>query len=483
MILLTHGYFIAEDEKEQQIMKPYPPLGLLYVSAYLKENGYENTIFDSTFSSKEKLQNFLLEEQPKIVAFYTNIVTKLNVLSLIKFIRNKKKLQHTKIILGGPDLTYNIENYLNAGAHFLVIGEGEQTMLELVSVLYKNKSQEIRDKIQEGQILQNSKLYDFVALQKIDGIAFRKNEETIQTPARQKLKDLSELPLPNRAGIDLHKYLEVWKDRHGKNTISVSTQRGCPYTCKWCSTAVYGQSYRRRPAKKVVEELQILQKEYNPDSIWFVDDVFSVSHKWIREFHAEVIQKNIIIPFECITRAERLNDEILQLLKEAGCFRIWIGAESGSQRIIDKMDRRVDVNVVRETIQKANKIGIETGTFIMVGYPSETESDIYETIHHLKIANPSQFTITVAYPIKGTSLYTETEQDFTKQLNWNTSTDRDIDFKRKYSRKYYDYAVRKIVNEVNYHKEISKTKDKNLTKAIKLKTKSILAGVLMKISK
>jgi len=460
MLLLTHGYFIEEDVKEQQIMKPYPPLGLLYISAYLHENGIKNTLFDSTFSSKEKLKEFLLENQPKIVAFYTNLVTKLNVLSLIKFIKSQDILKKTKIILGGPDITYNIENYLAADADYLVIGEGEQTMLELFHAIKSNNS-----------------------LQNIAGIAFRNNGKTVQTPARQKIKDLNNLPLPNRAGIDLQQYLNVWKKHHGKSTISVSTQRGCPYTCKWCSTAVYGQSYRRRPAKKVVEELLFLQKEYNPDSLWFVDDVFTVSHKWIKEFHTEVNKQHCIIPFECITRAERLNDEILQLLKESGCFRIWIGAESGSQRIIDKMNRRVDVNVVRNTIQKANKLGIETGTFIMVGYPTETEKDIYETINHLKVSNPTHFTITIAYPIKGTSLYTEIEKDFTRQLDWTKTTDRDIDFKRKYHRKYYDFAVRKIVNEVNYHKEILKGEDKNLVNALKLKSKSILASAVMKLFK
>jgi radical SAM superfamily enzyme YgiQ (UPF0313 family) len=475
MILLTHGYFIAEDDKEQQIMKPYPPLGLLYISAYLKVHAYENTIFDSTFSSKTKLKAFLLENRPKIVAFYVNIVTKLNVLSLISFIKNDLTLKHTKIILGGPDLTYNVENYLNNGADFLVIGEGEQTMLELVSYLIKNKTTEIKN-----DVVNHIKIEK---LNNINGIAFRENDKIIQTPARQKLKDLSELPLPNRAGIDLQKYLDVWKSRHGKNTISVSTQRGCPYTCKWCSTAVYGQSYRRRPAKKVVEELQLLKQNYNPDSIWFVDDVFSVNHKWIREFHSEVIKQKVVIPFECITRAERLNDDILKRLKEAGCFRIWIGAESGSQRIINKMDRRVDVNVVREIIQKTNKIGIDTGTFIMIGYPTETETDIYETIHHLKVSNPTQFTITLAYPIKGTALYDETETAFTKPLKWHNSTDRDIDFKRKYKRKYYDYAIRKIVNEVNYYKETLKGKKRNFTKLAKLKTKSVIATIGMKLYK
>ena len=130
--------------------------------------------------------------------------------------------------------------------------------------------------------------------------------------------------------------------------MTISTQRGCPYTCKWCSTAVYGQSYRRRPAKLVVEEMAMLKKQYNPDAIWFVDDVFTVSHKWLDSFFEEIERQQVNIPFECITRAERLNKDILSKMKKAGCFRIWIGAESGSQKIVDHMDRRVDINQVKE---------------------------------------------------------------------------------------------------------------------------------------
>ena len=190
------------------------------------------------------------------------------------------------------------------------------------------------------------------------------------------------------------------------------------------------------------------------------------------------MKQNAQIRFECITRAERLNDEILRLLKEAGCFRIWIGAESGSQKIIDAMDRRVDVNHVKKVIQDTNAMGIQTGTFIMLGYPGETEEDITETIEYLKDANPTLYTITVAYPIKGTSLYNEIEDRITAQPDWETSTDREIDFKRTYSRKYYQYAVSKVVNEVEFHKA-----SKNSLKALKLKTKSILASGLMKMSK
>jgi len=224
-----------------------------------------------------------------------------------------------------------------------------------------------------------------------------------------------------------------------------------------------------------------LKDTYNPDTIWFVDDVFTVSHKWLEAFHDEVIKQDAIIPFECITRAERLNDDILKLLKEAGCYRIWIGAESGSQKIIDAMDRRVDVDVVKEAIQKTNALDMESGTFIMVGYPGENEKDINDTIIYLKAANPTHFTITVAYPIKGTSLYNDIEDKITIKPNWETSTDRDIDFTRTYPRKFYDYAVRRIVNEVNFNKE--KLNDKNLKKMIGYKLKSSLARGLMKLSK
>ena len=457
-IVLTHTYYLYEDAKEQAIMKPYAPLGLLYISAYLNEQHIENHLYDSTFYSKEQQLQFIKEKQPKAVAIYTNLMTKINVIKLIKILKNDATYGFPKLILGGPDITYNCENYLNSGVDFLIIGEGEQTTLELYNAIVSH-----------------------LDYSKITGIAYLENGSVKKTPPRLKMKDLSELPLPNRAAIPVKKYLETWKTNHGMSSMTISTQRGCPYTCKWCSTAVYGQSYRRRPAELVAEELLMLKNTYNPDSIWFVDDVFTVSHKWIKSFHKEVIKQNAIIPFECITRAERLNDEVLQLLKEAGCYRIWIGAESGSQKIIDAMDRRVDVDVVKEAIQKTNAIGMETGTFIMVGYPGEDEKDINETITYLKAANPTHFTITVAYPIKGTSLYNEIEDKITVQPNWETSTDREIDFTRTFSRKFYDYAVRRIVNEVNYSKE--KRSDKNIKKMISYKLKSTLAGTLMKLSK
>lgn len=429
-ILFTHGYFIHEDEKEQQIMRPYPPLGILYLSAWLEQHGVENEVFDTTFSYKKDLQHYLLQKQPKIIAIYTNLMTKINVIELIRFIRKEESLKDSLVVLGGPDIRYNVKDYLATGANILVIGEGEQTMLEIAQTVKQGNTQEFGH---------------------ITGLAYRNAEgDIIKTAERKRIRPVNDLPFPNRKKINMRAYLDTWKNYHGQSAMTVSTQRGCPYTCKWCSTAVYGQSYRRRSPALVAKEMKYLKETYHPDTIWFVDDVFTVSHKWLSEFKEEVIKQDAMIPFECISRADRMNETVIQTLKEAGAFRVWIGSESGSQKIIDAMDRRVDVYQVREMIRQTRANGMEAGTFIMLGYPGETEEDIKETVRHLKESNPDHFTITVAYPIKGTSLYNEIEARQTKALDWMQSTDRDRDFERTYPRKYYEYAVKWVDNEVRW---------------------------------
>jgi radical SAM superfamily enzyme YgiQ (UPF0313 family) len=432
-ILLTHGYFLAEDPKEQQIMKPYVPLGILYISAFLDEQGYPNEVFDSTFRSIDELKNKILIDKPDVVALYTNLMTKLNVLKIISFIKEEPSLGQTKVILGGPEVRNHAQNFLMYGADILVFGEGELTMLELMQ------------QIETGG--------DISA---VNGISYKDaNGAIVKTAERALNKEMDQLPFPARAKVKLTDYLNTWKMRHGYSSINVSTMRGCPYSCKWCSRAVYGQSYRRRKPSLVVDEIVQLQQQYDFDNIWFVDDVFTISHKWLEQFTEEIKRRNVKVSYECISRADRLNDEVIALLKRSGCFRVWVGAESGSQRIIDAMDRRIDVEQTRQMIKKIKAVGMEAGTFIMLGYPGETEEDIVETMNHLKDSLPDQFTITITYPIKGTPLYAQVEKDFLTHFPWESSTDRDIDFKRVYERDYYEHAVKWVSNEVYAKKFVS----------------------------
>jgi len=431
-VLLTHGYFIAEDEKEQRIMRPYPPLGLLCVAAYLREQGMEVVVHDSTFSTRQALLAEIQRMRPGAIAIYVNLMTRRVVVDLIHAIRAAPHGRSTPIVLGGPETRHHDERFLHHGADVCVMGEGEVTAHEVLAALGSRGVHELHH---------------------VAGIAFKDGRGAIvRTAERDRIRDIDALPPPARHLIDLDRYRMAWKRRHGYSSISVSTMRGCPYTCRWCSRAVYGQSYRRRSPERVVEELDGLQRTHAPDRFWFVDDVFTISHRWLEAFATALERRGLRIAYECITRADRMNREVIDLLKRTGCAQVWIGAESGSQRVIDRMDRRVDVAQVRDMIRGAKAAGIGTGTFIMLGYPGETQDDIDRTVEHLEQSDPDQFTITVAYPIKGTEFHQEVAGSFSSVPDWATSSDRDQDLPRTYPRPYYTHAVRHVVNEVEWRK-------------------------------
>lgn len=454
MIALTHAYYLSEDAKEQPIMRPYAPLGILYISAYLQQQNIKHLVFDSTFSSFQEQIAFISDNNIKLLGLYVNLMTKLNALRLMAAIKSNKQLKDCKVVLGGPDLRHNAKEYLLAGADMLVLGEGEQTFFEIA----------------QGFATEQRLLSD------ISGTAYLNTaDELVVTEERTLLKNLNELPMPARHTIDISRYLQVWKKHHGYSMLSVSTMRGCPYTCKWCSRAVYGGTYRRRSAAIVVQELELLKHVYGVDRIWFVDDVFTISHKWLREFCDELKKKQLTVSYEIITRADRMNAEVIALLKESGCFRVWIGAESGSQKIIDAMDRRVEVQQVQQMIQKTIAAGIEAGTFIMLGYPGEVKQDIKATIQHLINAKPSTYTITVAYPIAGTPLYNQVQDSLQSAEPWHKRTDRDLDFKREHSKQYYIWAVKWVNNAVRAHAQ------SNPLKKIKHSVLSKIAQLVMLI--
>lgn len=423
-ILLTHGYFLYDDPHEQRIMKPYPPLGILYISSYLKSQGFEVAVFDTTFSSMADFESYIERERPSVVGIYTNMMTKHNVLKMIRFLKGR----NIRIILGGPDPPYYAENYLRYGADIIIKGEGELTLAELLPHLARHGMNQ---------------------LENIAGIAFINGDDcVVETSPRPMIADLSEHPWADREATDIPHYMHIWKTHHGKSSISVIHARGCPYTCTWCSHSVFGNTHRRRTPQDAADELLWIKERYNPDMIWYADDVFTINYRWFYQYADELDKRGVKIPFECISRADRLDEDIVRRLADMGCFRLWNGSESGSQKILDAMKRKVQVEDVQAKTHLLQQYGIEAGMFIMLGYDGETVQDIQETVDHLKICNPDVFLTTVAYPIKGTPFYAKVETDIVGGDEWETRADRDLTIAGRYSKRFYSFATRWMVNEV-----------------------------------
>ena len=375
-------------------MKPYAPLGLLYLSSYLRGKGFDVEIYDSTFGSRDALFRILETEHPATLGIYANLMTRANALAILE----RAVECGWKVVMGGPEPANYADRYLAAGAHAVVPGEGE---LALEAILRGGEP----------------------------------------GPARL-LPDLDAQPWPDRERIDIDQYLRVWRQHHGVGSVSIITARGCPYHCRWCSHSTFGKTHRRRSAVAVVDEVEWILNRYLPEQLWFADDVFTIHHGWLDAYSAEVRRRGLQIPFECITRADRLNPRVAAQLAELGCDRVWIGSESGSQRLLDAMQRGVTVAQVRDAVGHLKQNGIRTGMFFMWGYEGEELSDIEATYEHVKACRPDVFFTTVSYPIKGTPYYDEVAPKLVQLGQWQATTDRDIKIRGRRSRHFYQLADR-----------------------------------------
>lgn len=412
-LLLTHGYFLAEDPKEQQIMKPYPPLGILYLSSHLRGKGHDVEIYDSTFGSRGELFGILDQGPPGVIGIYANLMTRRNAVEIAQRARSAG----WRVIFGGPEPANYLEEYLAYG-DLVVCGEGETAM---------------------EQILESP--FNPGAWSQIPGLAFQAPDGNVfRTGSANLLRNLDGQPWPDRARIDLRRYLKTWRDYHGQSSISVITARGCPYRCNWCSHSVYGMTHRRRSPAAVASEVEALLEEYSPDMFWMADDVFTIHHGWIEAYAAELQKRGILRPFECITRADRLDSRIAATLAQMGCSRVWIGSESGSQKILNAMERGVTVAQVRNAVELCRQNGIQTGMFLMWGYDGEDLSDIEATVSHVKQCRPDIFFTTVAYPIKSTPYFEKVKDNLIPLGSWSRTSDREARIRGRHSRRYYRYA-------------------------------------------
>jgi anaerobic magnesium-protoporphyrin IX monomethyl ester cyclase len=427
-ILLTHGYFLREDPHELEVMRPYPPLGILYISAHLKARGFRPTIFDSTFSEPAAFEALVARERPPVVGIYCNMMTRRQALRMIPPCR----AAGASVVVGGPDPAGYASEYLAAGADVVVLGEGEEALEELIPALAGG---------------------DREALQGIAGIVFQgRDGNEVRTSPRPFLRDLDAQPFPDRPAIDIPAYVRVWREHHGMGSVSLITARGCPYTCTWCSHSVFGFTHRRRSTTNVADELEQIVADYRPDMVWYADDVFTIHHRWLRTYAEELERRGLRVPFETISREDRLNEDVVKTLAAMGCFRLWIGSESGSQRVLDAMQRRTDAERVREMVHLLQRHGIEAGMFIMLGYDGEEMADLEATVEHLKLAGPDRLLTTVAYPIKGTPYYEAVADRITALRPWADGSDRDLTVLGRHSRRFYRHATRWMVNELASHR-------------------------------
>ncbi len=415
-ILLTHSYFAEGDLARGKVIRPYPPLVLLYASSYLKSLGFKVQVMDTTFMSKADAIAELRVSQASLIVVHANLMARPNTVSLAR----AAKLSGAVVAVSGQEPAGYAEDYLGHGADIVINGEAEQTLAALLSHIAQ---------------------HNLAGLDRIDGIFFRDGDGQVRkTAPRALIADLDQQPFPDREAVDMTRYLDTWQSIHGVRSVSMMMARGCPYECTWCSHSLYGRSHRRRSPQNAVAEILHLRDTYGPDHLFFADDVFTINAKWLEEFAAEMKRHGLRYPFETITREDRLDARMADLLAELGCHRMWIGAESGSQRILDAMKRRTDAARMREMIGLLKARGIRTGTFVMLGYEGETWDDIDETARHLRLAQADEVLTTVVHPIKGTAYYDLVADRIAGGGPWHESNDRDLTVRGRHSKRFYRHA-------------------------------------------
>jgi len=439
-ILFTHSYFLRFDPKQWQLGQPYPPLGTLYAAALMRENNYEVALFDTMFKSDpEEVAAAIAQNKPDLFVMYDdgfNYLTKMcltNMRAAAFCMCKLAKSEGCIVIVSSSDATDRYEEYLREGADFVVIGEAEHTLLELA-----------------GHIIDKNNDYSA-----INGLAYLRDGKIIKTQGRPVLKDLDSLPLPAWDLVDMETYRQTWLKSAGYFSLNMSTTRGCPFKCNWCAKPIYGNRYNSRSPENVIKEIKLLKQLYHIDHIWFCDDIFGLKPGWVIEFSRLVQKENISIRFKIQSRADLLvNEENVKALALAGCENVWIGAESGSQKVLDAMDKGINIDQIRRATSLMKEAGIKPSFFIQFGYPGELKEDIDLTINMINELLPFEIGISVSYPLPGTLFYEKVKAELKIKTNWTDSDEMALMFSNAFPASYYKQLHRYV--HQNYHKHLAK---------------------------
>ncbi len=424
-ILFTHSYFYKMDPKQWKAQMPYPPLGTIYAAALLRENGFEVNLFDTALrDSPRDLEEILDKEKPGFLVIYDdgfNYLTKMCLTNMreaaFEMIRYAKE-RNINVIVTSSDAADHYEKYLHAGADIVIYGEAELTLLELVSEI-------------SGPI-------DWLVMENINGIYFKKDGKIHQTQPRKVLNDLDSLPLPAWDLVDVEAYRRVWKNSGKEFTMHLATTRGCPFHCNWCAKPIYGQRYNSHSPGRVVEMIELLVNRYQVRRFWMADDIFGLKPGWVQEFNRILKEKRLKIKYYIQSRADLLlKDDTIEALVESGLEEVWIGAESGSQKILDAMDKGIRIEQIEQATHLLQSKGVKVAFFIQYGYLGETKEDIEKTIRLIKRLVPDNIGVSVSYPLPGTPFYEKVKDQFSGKTNWTDSDDLAMLFRGTFNGKFY----------------------------------------------
>ncbi len=423
-VLLTHSYHLAYDRKQVRKMEPYPPLGTLYAAGLLRAHGISVAVFDGMLQEAESgLEEALRIHQPKIVAIYEddfNFLTKMCLTRMRELAWEMiaaAQRYGARVVVHGSDATDHAADFLERGAECVLEGEAEYSLLSVVQALLSGASiANIPGVIRHGQ---------------------RGNAKSLQTISRNTARRASTLPLPARDLIDVSLYRKAWKQAHGIFSLNLVASRGCPFRCNWCAKPIFGDSYQLRPPSAVANEMRLLKETYRAEHLWFADDIFGLNRHWLAEFALAVEEFNCAVPFKVQTRADLLTRETAGALRRAGCSEAWMGVESGSQNVLDDMDKGLLVEEVVSAREHLRREGIRTGYFLQLGYPGEQWKDIQKTIALVRETRPDEVGISFSYPLPNTRFYARVKEQLGKKQNWSDSEDLCVMFKGTYTDRLY----------------------------------------------
>jgi anaerobic magnesium-protoporphyrin IX monomethyl ester cyclase len=452
-VLLANSYFLKHDPKEYKNMNLYSPLGTLYTAAYLKQKGYDTGLFDTMFAdSEEDLKAELQKHKPEIFVVYDDNFNYLTKMCLSRMREAAFRMSEIAkeygctVIVSGSDSADHLEKYFQHKVDYAVCGEGEITLSELVASL-----------TQKGK-----------NIKAINGLAFTENGEIKRTPERPVLKDLDSLPFPAWELIDIDRYRELWLKHHGYFSMNLVTTRGCPFHCNWCAKPIYGQVYNSHSPEYIAREMKMLKEKYSPDHIWFCDDIFGLKPGWTTKFDEVVNKENVKTSFKCLSRADLLlKEDNISHLANAGCESVWIGAESGSQKILDAMDKGTTIEQIYKSTKLLKSHGIKICFFLQFGYTGETKKEIDMTLKMVRELMPDDIGISVSYPLPGTKFYDRVVSQMGEKKNWVDSGDFEMMFDGEYTSDFYRVLHKRIHKEFR-SRQIMKSPLKHIKSSWKL---------------